>query len=525
MERLLSIYSDFSTRLVSKSPIGRQQKISIATAVTLVLFYFVRKAVTPPARLRHLPYVGLFTFLNAFMRRKLISDISSNVTLPTAMKDPSGIYARFDQNGWSVHITRPDSAKKFLLKTDIFAKANIGEVRGNTLLGRFLFQRNILMLNGHEWRSQRKVANPAFHRSMPVELFGKLAQKVINVIDQAEGNTVNFHQMTERFALDAIGLAGFDFDFHAIDDPNSEWVIRYRDIMSATINPWFIIFYNLDMKYRFLFPGRMRMHREMDVFLGMMDQVIAHKRQILSKQQSKVPESERDLLTLMIEAENSGEGTMTNEELRSNLCLFFLAGHDTTANSLAYAIYHLAIDPDIQSKAREEAIKILGDEPQDVLPTLEQTREFPYINMIIKETLRISPPVAAMTTREAQEDTELGGKFIPKGTKVNLDIYELQHNPTVWKDPNTFRPERFAPGGEAEELAGSGMSWVPFSNGQRQCIGMNFSLAEQRVFLPMLLRKYEWHLPKDSIHKEKLQTIGTGLVKPKELLITFKKRY
>ncbi|CDS08801.1 hypothetical protein LRAMOSA10162 [Lichtheimia ramosa] len=525
MERLLNIYSDLSTKLVSKSPTGRQQKISIASAVTLVLFYFVRKAVTPPAHLRHLPYVGIFTFLNAFIRRKLISDISSDITLPVAMKDPSGIYARYDQSGWTVHITRPESAKKLLLKADIFAKATVGEVRGNTLIGRFLFQRNILMLNGHEWRSQRKVANPAFHRSMPVELFGKLVQKVIHVIDQAESDTVNFHQMTERFALDAIGLAGFDFDFHAIDDPNSEWVIRYRDIRNAIINPWFLVFHNLDVKFRFLFPGRMKMHREMDVFLGMMDQVIAHKRQILSKQESKVPESERDLLTLMIEAENSGEGTMTNEELRSNLCLFFVAGHDTTANSIAYIAYYLAINPDIQSKAREEVINILGDEPQDVLPTLEQTREFPYINMIIKETLRISPPVARVVTREAQEDTELGGKFIPKGTKTVLDIYELQHNPTVWKDPNTFRPERFAPGGEAEELAQLGMSWIPFSNGQRQCIGMGFSLAEQRVFLPMLLRKYEWYLPKDSIHKEKLQTKGTNVVRPKELLITFKRRY
>ncbi|KAJ8659175.1 hypothetical protein O0I10_005214 [Lichtheimia ornata] len=525
MERLVNLYSDLSTQLVLKGPLGRQQKISIAAAVSLVVLYLARKAVTPPARLRHLPYVGLFTFLNAFMRRKLMSDISSNVTLPAAMKSSSGLYTRFDQNGWSVHITRPESAKKFLLKTDIFAKADIGGVRGTTLFGKFLFQRNILMLNGHEWKAQRKVANPAFHRSMPVELFAKLAQKTINVMDRAESETINFHQMTERFALDVIGLAGFDFDFHAIEDPKSEWVVRYRDIMEATLNPWFVIFYNLDMKYLFLFPGRKRMHRELDIFLGMMDEVIAHKRQVLKDQQSKVPESERDLLTLMIEAENSGEGAMTNEELRNNLCLFFLAGHDTTANALAYAVYHLAKNPDMQRKAREEAIKVLGDEPQDVFPTLEQTREFPYINMIIKETLRITPPVAAIVSRETTQDTELEGQFIPKGTKTTVDIYELQHNPTVWKDPETFRPERFEPGGEAEELAGSGMSWIPFSNGQRQCIGMNFSLAEQRVFLPMLLRKYEWELPKDSIHKDKIQTVGTGLVKPKELMLTFKKRY
>ncbi|KAI7884021.1 cytochrome P450 [Lichtheimia hyalospora FSU 10163] len=323
MDRLSNIYNELSIQLISKTPVGRQQKISIATAaVALAVAYLVHKALTPPARLRHLPYVGLFTYLNALMRRKLISEISRDVTLPVGMKSPSGVYARFDQNGWSVHITRPEAAKKFLLKTDIFAKLDVGGIRGGTLLGRFVFQRNILVLNGHEWRAQRKIANPAFHRSMPVELFGKLTQKVFNAIGGAESETINFHRMTERFTLDAIGLAGFDFDFHAVEDPNSEWVIRYRDLMDAGNNPWFFIFYNLDMKYRFLFPSRVRVHRELDIFLGMMDEIIAHKRQILNSQQSKVPESERDLLTLMIEAENSGEGSMTNKELRQFVSLF-----------------------------------------------------------------------------------------------------------------------------------------------------------------------------------------------------------
>ncbi|KAI7873547.1 cytochrome P450, partial [Lichtheimia hyalospora FSU 10163] len=287
MERLLNIYYNLSTQLVWKSPISLQQKISIATVVALVIFHMVHRVVTPPAGLKRLPYVGFFTYLNALLRGETVGDMSKNITLPVGMKAPSGIYARFDQNGWSVHIARPEAAKKFLFKTDIFAKAEVNKTRSDSLIGKFLFQRNILILNGHEWRAQRKIANPAFHRAMPVGLFGKLTQKVFNVIDQAESETINFHQMTERFTLDAIGLAGFDFDFHAVEDPNSEWVIRYNDLMEAGNNPWFFIFYNLDIKYRFLFPSRMKMHRELDIFLGMIDEIIAHKRQILNSQQSK----------------------------------------------------------------------------------------------------------------------------------------------------------------------------------------------------------------------------------------------
>lgn len=94
-----------------------------------------------------------------------------------------------------------------------------------------------------------------------------------------------------------------------------------------------------------------------------------------------------------------------------------------------------------------------------------------------------------MVARTAAEDSELDGVFIPKGTKVALDIRDMHNSPRIWKDPETFNPDRFLPGGEADQLAGSGMAWLPFSNGARQCIGMNFSLAEQKVLLP-LLRKF-----------------------------------
>lgn len=161
---------------------------------------------------------------------------------------------------------------------------------------------------------------------------------------------------------------------------------------------------------------------------------------------------------------------------------------------------------DIQEKARQEAIRVFGDDPVDILPTVEQTKELDYINMVIKEVsrlmlitypkqhiltgisqnLRINGPAISVVARYAAEDTELGGVFIPKGTRMVLDIYGLHHNPKVWKDPSKFDPDRFLPGGEAEQLARQGMAWIPFSNGARQCIGMNFSLAEQRVLLPFL---------------------------------------
>ena len=92
--------------------------------------------------------------------------------------------------------------------------------------------------------------------------------------------------------------------------------------------------------------------------------------------------------------------------------------------------------------------------------------------------------------RVPQRDTELGGLFIPKGTRIAVDIYDVHHNPTVWEDPEEFRPERFLPGGEAEENAKLGWPWVAFGGGARQCIGMNYALDEQRVLLAMLCKAF-----------------------------------
>ncbi|KAI9485028.1 cytochrome P450 [Zychaea mexicana] len=525
MENILSVYQSHVLPLLSKGSKKNKVSISVAVAV-LVLYLAYDKVAKPPRNLRHIPQASFFGYLNAFIKKVPIADVAEKYTLPAALQSEHGLYVRFDNNGWSVRINNPAIAKKFLLGTDIFPKASVSADREGTLYGKFAVGPNVAFINGQHWKSQRMVMNPAFHRQMPIDLFGKLTLKLFNVMDESLDKPINFPDMTTRWTLDAIGLAGFDFDFNAIRDHDNVWVQRYKAIMTGSINPLYLVFPVIDRKLLFLLPKRRRLHEELDEFLKMIRTMISDKRQLLKeKKASNIIDREKDLLTLMIEAENEGNGTLTDEELRSNLCIFILAGHDTTANALAYIAYYLAIHPDIQQKVREEATRVLGDQPVDAVPTIEQSRQLPYLDMVIKETLRICGPAASMVVRTATEDTELGGVFIPKGTRVSVDIFESHRNPRVWNSPLTFDPERFAPGGEAEKLSKQGMPWLAFSNGARQCIGMNFSMAEQRVLLPMLLRKYEISLPEDSIHKKKLITNGLIILSPKDLYFNFKRLY
>ncbi|KAI8063424.1 cytochrome P450 [Gilbertella persicaria] len=510
VQKLLDLYQAYIVpRLTQKN-----KTIGISTAVALSLVYFIRNRILkPPKSLRRIPYIGYFTILGSFIRGESQWDFDHRVLFPMLeSKCKDGIYMKPTALGWTIFVTTPEHAKVVFLKT---------------VMGRFVNGPNLVFLNGPHWKSQRKVANPAFHRSMPVNLFGQLTLKLFDVIEK-DGPKVDFSDLMQRWTLDAIGQAGFGFNFNALGDKDNDWVKTYNTINEGSTSILYGVFPGLDNRNSFFLPPRRRtIHRELDRFLGMIDQVILKKREQVAKgnlQNDALQENEKDLLTLMIESEQRGEGVLSDEELKSNVCIFFLAGHDTTANTLCVIVLYLALYPEMQQKAREEAFRVLGDEPRDILPTLDQTKELTYINQIMKEALRIRGPAPRGIPRQVTEDIVLSDKPIPKNSLISVDLFGIHHNKRVWKDPEVFDPDRFD---EDNENNGPrpGMAWVPFSNGARQCIGMNFSLYEQRVLLAMLLRKYIWTLPEDSIHKHGIISQGHGIVGPAQVNINFKKRF
>ncbi|OBZ85840.1 hypothetical protein A0J61_06113 [Choanephora cucurbitarum] len=533
IQNLIELYNTYALPRLTK----QNQKIGISAAVAISLIYFLDRLSKPPKNLRHFPYISYYALIKSALRGESSRDFDARVVAPLLDNELNkAVYLRPLGTGWNVMIADPEIAKTVFLKTEKFPKQTPPPKMQQTIFGRFLGENSIVISNGHEWKSQRKLANPAFHRSMPVNLFGKLTLDFFDVVDQSNEH-VDFTDLIQRWTLEAIGKAGFGFDFNAIKKKDNVWVTTYNVINAGFANAIYLLFPFLDQKDSFLLsPRRRKIHYHMTRFLGMLDQVILDKREAIENgnlENDYLAENEKDLLTLMIEGEMRGEGMMSNDDLRSNVCVFFLAGHDTTANTLSFAIYYLATHPEIQQKAREEAIKVLSDEPRNVLPTLEQTRELVYINQIMRETLRINGPVSRVASREAAEDFFLDEKLIPKGTPINIDINAIHHSKKLWKNPYEFDPERFAADGEGTtRKANSGMAWLPFGSGARQCIGMNFSLYEQRVFLSMLrnvssytLRRYTWKLPDDSIHKNGVISVGASITNTAKLDIDFTRRY
>jgi cytochrome P450 len=190
-----------------------------------------------------------------------------------------------------------------------------------------------------------------------------------------------------------------------------------------------------------------------------------------------------DLLDLLLAGSDPKSGrTMTTAELRDNLLTFIVAGHETTALTLGWALYLCAFDQGVQEAARAEAQAVLGGRAA----TAADVMGLPLIRAIVDETLRMYPP-AAFLSRTAMVADELCGREIRAGDTVILPIYALHRHHDLWPDPDRFDPGRFADPKAVDRFA-----YLPFGDGPRICIGANFALQEAVIILATLLSRFRF---------------------------------
>jgi cytochrome P450 len=194
-----------------------------------------------------------------------------------------------------------------------------------------------------------------------------------------------------------------------------------------------------------------------------------------------------DLLTHLLRARDQDDGqVMDDKQLRDEILTLFVAGHETTANGLAWALYLLAKHPETYARARS-AVDALGGRR----PTLADLEQLDYLTCAFKEALRLYPPVYVFS-RMSTADVEIGGYAVPSGTVILISPYTLQRRPDLWPDPLRFDPERFAGTSERPSEA-----WIPFSDGPRVCIGMHFAMIEAPLVLATLLQHADFELASD----------------------------
>jgi cytochrome P450 len=175
-------------------------------------------------------------------------------------------------------------------------------------------------------------------------------------------------------------------------------------------------------------------------------------------------EQRDDVLSLLLQARHEDGSAMTDEELRDELMTLLVAGHETTASSLAWAVERSVRTPGVLDRLRD------GDDD--------------YVDAVCKETLRLRP-ILALVLRRLTEPMEIGGRLLPAGVNLAPCIYLVHRRPDVYPDPYAFRPERFI-----ERPPGT-YTWIPFGGGVRRCLGASFALFEMRVVLRELVKRLE----------------------------------
>ncbi|MCP9822198.1 cytochrome P450 [Cyanobium sp. L1E-Cus] len=200
-----------------------------------------------------------------------------------------------------------------------------------------------------------------------------------------------------------------------------------------------------------------------------------------------------DLLAALIEARDPETGAcFSREQLLDQVCVLFLAGHETSASALGMAVYLLGCFPEVQQRLRAEVLEVLGSRAgaPDRPLGFEDLRQLSYGAAIFNETLRLYPPLSFFS-RESQANTELAGSRCPMRALVTISPWVIQRHEQHWSEPNAFRPERFLSDANADDRRWARDAFLPYGLGPRKCPGAAFAQQEALLVLAELVRRFE----------------------------------
>jgi len=370
-------------------------------------------------------------------------------------------------------------------QADAFHKGPALSIYSRPLLGN-----GLLTSEDDVHRRQRHLVAPAFaHRRVAGYADGMAHAAERLQANWRDGEPLDIaHEMT-RLTLGIVGKTLFDADvLGEADDVGRALTITMRYLVDVIRAP-------LRLPFAWIPPWK----RDVKAALARLDATIYG----LIESRRASGEDAGDLLSLLLLArdEENGHAAMDPKQVRDEAMTLFLAGHETTANALAWTWYLLARHPDVYARVQAEADAALAGRS----PTFDDLARLPYTLQVLKEAMRLYPPAYALV-RQAMRDVTVGGFRIPRGAIVLLSPYLLHHNPALFPDPETFDPDRFTP---QEENARPRHAYLPFGGGARVCIGAAFALMEGHLLLATLAQRVTFALaePNKAIEPEPLITL------------------
>jgi cytochrome P450 len=332
---------------------------------------------------------------------------------------------------------------------------------------------------GELWRSQRKLAQPAFHR----ERINRYAQSMVSFTERMlaswkAGQVRDVHADMMRLTLEIVAKTLFDSE---IGGESAEAAAAMETLARGFISRTGQL---ISLPFWLPTPMNVRLARAVRRLNQIILSIIAERR--------KTGEDRGDLLSMLLHAQDEDSGhRMSDQLLRDEVMTLFMAGHETTANTLAWAWLLLAQHPEVEARLHEEFDCVLGSRP----PTVADLPRLPYTDRVVTETLRVYPTVW-MLGREATEPLDLGGYRIPVGMTIFMPQWVIHRDSRWFDDPEVFRPDRWA-NGLMQRIPR--YAYFPFGGGPRICIGNSFAMMEATLILATIAQKYHLALAPDAV--------------------------
>ncbi|XP_025087190.1 cytochrome P450 3A24-like [Pomacea canaliculata] len=329
-----------------------------------------------------------------------------------------------------------------------------------------IFSKTVFFARGHDWKRIRNIISPTFtsgklrlmesYINSCSEVFSKNIQEIAR-----HGGKIIVKEYCGAFTMDVITGTVFGIVVNSQKDFQNEFVTNAKLLLQHGGAPRSFFRQLLTLTP---FLNRLNQYLQ-NPFVKKEDPhgflYKAIRRIVADRKEETVPRKKTDFVQLLINAETSEDFVgavsenakrLTPDEIVAQMVIFFIAGYETTATTLHFMIYNLAMYPDIQQKIVDEIQQQIGDE----VPTNDNVSKLKYMEQTIKETLRLFPPVPAIN-RVASETVTIKGVTIPKGVGVLIPIYDVMRDPEYFPDPEVFRPERFSE--EAKDEMNPALSW------------------------------------------------------------------
>ena len=336
--------------------------------------------------------------------------------------------------------------------------------QANSRILRWLVGPNsLLVLDGARHKRERKILMPPFHGER-MRLYGDMMCEITDRSIDAwpVGFPFPIQPRMQEITLDIILRAVFGVNEDTQHSRLRTLMMKYLQVMVGR-NPLMSIV---------AWKRLIRVQRDIDRLLY--DEI--------TRCRGESREGRTDIMALLVTARDEDGQRMSDEEIRDELVTMLLAGHETTATSLAWVIHRLLQNPDVLETARAEATSVIGDGEDTPRPTAEQIAQLDYLDAVIKETARLDP-VIPITTRFLETNMHIGGYELPAGSIAAPCIYLTHRRPDLWSDAEEFKPERFV-GSRVDPY-----TFFPFGGGVRFCIGAAFATYEMKIVLARVLSR------------------------------------